>query len=53
MAPNHGGDRLGSIFGPMGSHWRQKMGQNRKKNTMPQNSDFDYSAVMDLGKESN
>ena len=31
MAPNHGGDPLGSILGPMGSHWVQKMGQNRKK----------------------
>ena len=31
MAPNHGGDPLGSILGPMGSHWGQKMGQNRKK----------------------
>ena len=29
MAPNHGGDPLGSILGPMGSHWGQKMGQNR------------------------
>ena len=24
MAPNHGGDPLGSIFGPMGSHWGKK-----------------------------
>ena len=32
MAPNHSGDPLGSIFGPMGSHWVQKMGQNHKKN---------------------
>ena len=31
MEPNHGGDPLGSILGPMGSHWVQKMGQNRKK----------------------
>ena len=31
MAPNQGGDPLGSILGPMGSHWFQKMGQNRKK----------------------
>ena len=30
LAPNHGGDTLGSILGPMGSHWVQKMGQNRK-----------------------
>ena len=30
MAPIHGGDPLGSILTPMGSHWVQKMGQNRK-----------------------
>ena len=40
MAPNHGGDPLGSILGPMGSHWVQKMGQNRKKLPCPQNSNF-------------
>ena len=43
MAPNHGGDPLESILGPMGSHWVQKMGQNRKKITMPQNSNFRLS----------
>ena len=26
MVPNHGGDHLGSILGPMGSHWSKKMG---------------------------
>ena len=40
MAPNHGGDPLGSILGPMGSHWVQKMGQNRKKLPCPKNSNF-------------
>ena len=35
MAPNHGADNLGSILGPMGSHWVQKMGQNRKKLPCP------------------
>ena len=35
MATNHGGDPLGSILGPMGSHWVQKMGQNRKKLPCP------------------
>ena len=30
MAPNHGGDSLGSILGPMGSHLVEKFGQNRK-----------------------
>ena len=37
---NYGGDPLGSILGPMGSHWVQEMGQNRKKITMPKNSNF-------------
>ena len=52
MAPSHGGDTIESILRPMGSHWVQKMGQNRKKLpcpkkwvktvkiTMPQNSNF-------------
>ena len=35
IAPNHGGDPLGSVLGPMGSHWVQKKGQNRKKLTCP------------------
>ena len=43
MAPNHGGDTLGSILGPMGSHWVQKMGQNRKKLPCPKIRIFDYS----------
>ena len=29
MAPNHGGDTLQSILGPMGSHWVQEMGKKR------------------------
>ena len=53
MAPNHGGDSLGSILGPMGSHWDKKMGQNRKKLPCPKIRLFDYSAVIDLGKKSN
>ena len=40
MAPNHGGEPLGSILGPMGSHWVKKMGKNRKKITIPKNSNF-------------
>ena len=40
MAPNHGEDLLGSVLGPMGSHWVKKMGQNHKKITMPQISNF-------------
>ena len=39
IAPNQGRDSLGSILGPMGSHWVKKMGQNGKI-TMPQNSNF-------------
>ena len=39
LAPNHGGDLLGSILGPMGSHWEKK-GQNRKKLQCPKNSNF-------------
>ena len=50
MAPNHGGDPLGSILGPRRSHWVPKFGKNRKKITMPQNSNFDYSAVIDFGQ---
>ena len=40
MAPNDVGDTLGSILGPIGSHLGQKMGQNSKKITMPQNQNF-------------
>ena len=39
MAPNHGGDPLGSILGPMGSNWVKKMGQN-VENYLAQNSNF-------------
>ena len=42
MAPNHGGDPLGSILGSMGSHWVQKMGQNRKKLPSPKIRIFDF-----------
>ena len=48
MAPNHGGDSVGSILGPMGSHWVQKMGQNRKKFPCPQIRIFDYPAVINF-----
>ena len=51
MAPNHGGDPLGSILGPMGSHWVQKMGQNRKKLPCPKIRIFDYHAVIDFSKK--
>ena len=35
MAQNHGADHLGSTLWPMGSHWVQRMGQNRKKLPCP------------------
>ena len=50
MAPNHGGATLGSILGPMGSHWGQKMGQNRKIILCPKIRIFDYPAVIDFGQ---
>ena len=53
MAPSHGGDPLGSILGPMGSHWGIKMGQSCKKLPCPKIRIFDYSPVIDLGKKSN
>ena len=53
MSPNHGGDPLGSILGPMGSHWGKKMGQNRQKLPCPKIRIFYYSAVIDLDKKSN
>ena len=51
MASNHGGDALGSILGPMGSYWVQKMGRNRKKLPCPKIRIFDYSAVIDFSQK--
>ena len=51
MAPNHGGDPLGSILGPMGSHWVKKMGQNHEKLPCPKIRNFDYPAVIDFSKK--
>ena len=48
MAPNHGGDPLGSFLGPMGFHWVQKMGQNYKKLPCPKIRIFDHHAIIDL-----
>ena len=48
MAPNHGGDTIESILGPIGSHWVQKMGQNSKKLPCPKIRIFDYPAVIDF-----
>ena len=50
MAPNHGGKSLGSILGPMGYHWVQKMGQNRRKLPCPKIRIVDYPAVIDFGQ---
>ena len=50
VAPNHGGDPLGSILGPMGSHWVPKMGQNRKKLPSPKIRIFDETKVIDFGQ---
>ena len=51
MALNHGEDLLGSILGPMGSHWVQKMGQNRKKLPCPKIGIFDYPVVIDFSQK--
>ena len=51
MAPNRGGDPVGSILGPMGSHWVQKMGQNRTKLPCPKIQIFDYPAIIDFSKK--
>ena len=48
MAPNHSADYLGSILGPMGSHWVQKMCQNSKKLPWPKIRIFNYPAVIDF-----
>ena len=50
MVPHHGGDPLGSILVPLGSHWGKKMGQSRKKLPCPKSRIFDYSAVIDWEK---
>ena len=50
MAPNHGGDPLGSISEPMGSHWGQNMGQNRKKLPCLKIRIFNYPEVIDFGQ---
>ena len=51
MVPIHGGDTIESILGPMGSHWVQKMGQNRKKLPCPKIRIFDYPAVIDFSQK--
>ena len=49
MAPNHRGDPLGSILGPMGSHWVQKMGRNRKKIPCPKIRIFGHRFFANYG----
>ena len=51
MAPNHSGDTIESILGPMGSHWVQKIGQNRTKLPCPKIRIFDYPAVIDFSQK--
>ena len=51
LAPNHVGDPLGSILGPMGSHWVQKMCQNRKKLPCPEIRIFENPAVIDFSQK--
>ena len=51
MAPNHGGDPIGSILRPMGSHWVKKMGQNRKKLPCPKIRIFHYPEVIDFSQK--
>ena len=42
VTPNHGGDPLGSILGPKGSHWVHKMGQNVENYHAP---NFEFSTT--------
>ena len=51
LSPNHGGDTLGSIFGPTGSHWVQKMDQNGKKLPYPKIRIFDSPAFMKFSQK--
>ena len=53
MAPNHGGDTIESILGPVGTNWVQKMGQNRKKLPWPKIRIFVifYPAVIDFSQK--
>ena len=50
MAPNHGRELLGSILGPMGSHWGKKLGQNPKKLPCPKIGFFGNPAVIDFAQ---
>ena len=45
------GDPLGSILGPMASHWVQKMGQSHKKLPCPKSRIFDYPTYIDFSQK--
>ena len=49
MAPNHGRKLLGSILGPMGSHWGKKLGQNPRKLPCPKIGFFGYRFGAKIG----
>ena len=51
MAPNHGGDPLGSILGSVGSHWVKKWVKTVKNYHAPKCEFFDYPAVIDFSKK--
>ena len=51
MVLNNGGDPLGSILGPMGSHRVQKMGQSHKRLPCPKFRIFHYPAVIDFSQK--
>ena len=50
MAPNHGEETLGSILGPMGSHWDETMSPNGKKYHANNSNFLLLRAFIDLGK---
>ena len=51
MAPNHGGYPIGSILGPKGPHWVQKLCQNRNKLPCPKIRIFDYTTVIGFSQK--
>ena len=48
VAPNHSGDSLGSIMGPMGPIGSKKIGQKRRKLPCPKIRIFNYPAVIEF-----
>ena len=51
VAPSHGGDPVGSLLGPMGSHWVQKMFRKRTKLPCTKIQIFDYPTVIDFSQK--